>query len=277
MEIIHFQNKNSVENIHKRIIPFKGSSLVERIKRPLLFLMPIVFLLVGFYLFIQSDLLLIKKFVVKSENGEELQYLDVESISEHLGDLYKDKTLTEVNITEIQSEILKFSPFVKEVYVEKSFPNKIEVRVVERVPEILLLTERECAALDPENIVVELIQITEVDECTQLGTKYKLVTFVSTEIKADFEVGKELTSYESEKMILTKRVVQSKGYVISKIELKEGLYTISLEGEKQIIMSSLQEVEIQLKKFILVVQQIEIDSIQFKTLDLRYERPVITE
>lgn len=276
-----------IEKIASKIIRKKPLNRREILKKSLTIFIPLIFLLVVGGLSLLLGLLDISQIKISNSNGDSFNYLDINKINSSVEEKVIGIKLPQLSIADTKSLVVESSPFVKSVYIEKVFPDKVDIRIEERVPFLIVKTTELCAVLDPDNVVVELSEVPEGSEesdsetsdpffdCEEIESKYHLTTLFSKEIKADFVLGEESTFYDAEKILVMKRSIESQKYEIKKITLEDSLYIVTVEPNRSLIFSAQQSIDLQLKRFLLVAEQIEQDQIDFLSLDLRYERPVL--
>jgi cell division septal protein FtsQ len=284
--------KLSVEEINKRALGQKKNSKRINKKRTIFGILSVALLLSLISISLLGiGFLDVKKVEIVDPNGDNFTYLDITNLEGKMEKIVELEKLPFVKTYEIKDQFKSLDPFIKDVYVEKVFPNKIKIVTTERVPVLSIQTESFCTILDPEGYVLEyysaddlgsdLIEIEEFQfdtlDCKDLFDNYNTDVLYSNEIKAEFKLFNQSTFFDSEKILLMTRLAGSQKYEIDKILLEDGTYTLFLEGDRKLIYSADQDISIQIKRFILVVEQAEIDGIDFDVLDLRYKRPVMIE
>lgn len=213
------------------------------------------------------------------EDGTSMRYANSEQIRKVVEPKLLGENLFYIDIREVQRSILKADPFVETAYVEKKFPNGIQLNIYERVPFLLVESDRNCYLLDSNGYVLakslEATQEEQVQDCESMKAQYSSIHVTSSDIRADFPLGEQSTFFEVEKIELFVRALDDQGYQTNSIEIVDGIFLMNVGEDKLIIFSGAQDEDVQLKRFILVNSKIQEEGLTFRTLDLRYKRPVL--
>ena len=71
------------------------------------------------------------------------------------------------------------------------------------------------------------------------------------------------------------KIVNSLGYDIKTVTLSGDILEIKLTSDNIVRFSVDEDLDTQLERFVIVAGKIKSDKIKFKSLDVRFERPVI--
>jgi hypothetical protein len=198
--------------------------------------------------------------IKKIEVENELKYM--QNINQ-ITNQYIGKGYFSLNLENLEKDIKEGRRYVKNVSAEKIFPNKILLDIEEYKPMFFLEYKNICYIFSEEGIVLE--EETEYEKCSlDSGILLTADTNILAEDKLIFD--KEL--YEIVK------VLEEFGWDIKTIILKENVLEVT-DNDKKIIIEINQEYEEQLSKLYLVLEKVNIEGIEYKSLDLRFERPVM--
>ena len=176
---------------------------------------------------------------------------------------YKGEGYFSLNLEELENDIRNSDKYVKKVSAEKIFPNKIVLKIEENQPLYYLEYKEICYILSQEGLILE--ENLEYDECLL----EKGILLESKEnILADNRVIFDLELYEVVK------ILEEFGWEISKVEFQKNVMSVR-DADRTITIEVNQEYEDQLSKLYLVLEKANIESIDYKSLDLRYQRPVM--
>ncbi len=171
---------------------------------------------------------------------------------------------------------------VKKVRIEKVLPNKVVLFVEIHQPKYVVeLLSDQCFVLSPGGFVLHdiLEEDTEIPEqfCINYATENSLIYFASTDMEISvLEDGKKrLLLMEDINRVV--EVVETFNYKIVNITLESGVLKIFDEEGKEFTFSLADDISTQLKRFIVVIGKIKNDLLEFGSLDLRFERPVMRE
>jgi hypothetical protein len=93
----------------------------------------------------------------------------------------------------------------------------------------------------------------------------------------DFQEATYSSFYFLDKISEVKNVVEYYGYQIDNFVLQDQILTVNLFDGKSIIISFSQDLDIQLKRLIIITGEMSSSNTKFTKMDLRYERPILTQ
>lgn len=168
---------------------------------------------------------------------------------------------------------------LESVRIEKVVPNKVVlfIEAYDSKYGAFLKNER-CAILSPNGVVLERV-CEDLDEvcCEEYSSENSLIFFSSTDVEiSTFNEEKDrlLILEEVEKIV---RVVEAFKYEIKSIILTNNILEV-IDQEGRIFRFTIaDDIDVQLKRFILVVGKIKAEYMEIGTLDLRFVRPVMVE
>lgn len=228
----------------------------------------------------------IKEIYVTDYNLTELKLIDPEALSAKLLQDFDEDNYFLLSPKNVEKKIKELTTYTKNIYVSKLFPDAIKVEIVERRPKLIVSQAESCVVLDSEAYVLELVETELTDGATigsglcptytELDSADQPLLLVSDEINTEFTVGESSSFYVLDNLITTEEILNSEGYIVEKVLFTDNLYSFYLEGGKIIIMSDHEDFENQHKRLIIILREIASKKIDFETLDVSYERPVIT-
>jgi cell division septal protein FtsQ len=109
-----------------------------------------------FTIFFTQQILFSSTFDISNIEIQGVQELERSLVSNNLSYLY-GKNVFLVRASSLQSDIGDFSPFIKEVKVEKILPNKISILIKEREPIFLWVNLSGAYQVDSEGIVLDVV------------------------------------------------------------------------------------------------------------------------
>jgi hypothetical protein len=262
--------------------------LKERILRygPVVFIRKNIFLfsfLTIFLLTLILGLWDISKYEVYDLDGNEVESLLYSQMQEYIKEnIYGENYFLFSPSTVRQDMYLSISR-LKSVRIEKSIPNKLIFFVEIYEPKYTtFLKTKKCNILSSEGIVLE--QICEDDQeggvgecCKEYAKNNSLVLFSSPDVEISlFDDDKDrLLILEEIKKVVT--VVEAFKYEIEDITLENDILEVK-DNEGRIFRFTIaDDINVQLKRFMVVIGRIKSDYMEVGTLDLRFERPVMKE
>lgn len=184
-----------------------------------------------------------------------------------------------VNVSQVLNTIRFSDPFIEKGYFEKKFPNTIEFVLFEREPFIIYqLNSQTCLLLDKNAYVVEIKELKDVENksCEDLKNKYSLSVIVIENFNDGYKLGEQTNKYYLEKIkqafpVLEFYKIENPSYLIK----ENGTFEVIDENSRVFTFSLDETLDEQLIKFKISYEQILEKKMDFKSLDLRYERPVV--
>lgn len=218
-------------------------------------------LIVGLVVLIIYILTIIGVFKIKEfELENELEYIDNLSTvtNQYLGQGYFS-----LNLKDLENDIKTYDKYVRKVTAEKIFPNKIKISIEEYEPLYYLEYKEVCYIISEDGYILE--ENLEYEDCSlEKGILLESNDAILAEGKLIFD----LELYKAVK------ILKEFGWEISKVEFQKNVITI-FDKDKSVTIEVNQEYEDQLSKLYLVLEKANMDGIEYKSLDLRYQRPVM--
>jgi len=207
----------------------------------------------------------IKRITYKSEGNEYVKESTVRNIlSEDLG-----KNFFCINPDTLEQRLLE-NTFVKTADVEKIFPNELIVEIEEYKPFLLFESENICNIFAIEGVLLETK--TEID-CTEYAGEIEVIYFKGEETQIIEEEGKKYF-YLSDEVSDISKVLKNFDIEIVKITLKENILTVFTDS-CSVVIDINQELDTELARLYLVLEELDNLGKEAKSIDTRFERPVI--
>jgi len=224
-----------------------------RILRPFLIIILIILLI---YVLTVLGVFKIKKVEINND----LQYVqDVTQVTNQ----YLNQGYFSLDLEQLEEEIKNSNKYVKDVSAEKIFPNKIYLKIEEYAPMSYLEYKDTCYILSQEGFILE--ESTEYEECV-------LRDGILLETEENIFAEDELI-YGTEILAVVK-VLEEFGWEVTIISLSENILEIN-DGERTVTARVDEEYETQLSKLYLVLEKVNIEQLKYRSLDLRFDRPVM--
>ncbi|MHC1716704.1 MAG: FtsQ-type POTRA domain-containing protein [Candidatus Dojkabacteria bacterium] len=248
--------------------------------RPVLFLKKNIVIFSFLFIFLITTLLgvwNIKRYEIFDQSGSDIDTKVYTLLEEYIKGNVLGKNFFELNSNELSKNLYKDISYVESVKVEKSIPNKVILFTNIFTPKLVAyLKDSKCYLLSKEGYQLEEIcKDSEKKCCEAYATTNALYYFSSSEVGiAKLDQGKsKLLIMEDVRKVVT--VIEQFKYTVSVIELRENILMIkTLEG-KTFTFTFSSDLDIQLERCLVVMSKIKGDNLKFKTLDLRFERPVM--
>jgi len=249
----------------------KTDMVVNRVKRiPIVIFLkrisPVLFLLLLLYLSILFGLWNIRNIEF---NEKELKYISEEELESYVYEFLEENIFL-LRPSVIEEKILKSNGYVEEVYVKKILPGKLDITIKEYTPIYLGYSSETCMLFaDSGEKVLEVCKECS-EECSTDSWDTALVYITS---ESALESGERLIFFEEIHMI--QKVLSTFKYDLVNISINNGIAKITDIHGHEFVFDLSYELDIQLSRMYLVGQKVDRDMIKFKSLDLRFERPVM--
>ena len=256
----------------------------ERISRfrPIVFLKKHIPFVIFFLVFLLSLLIgvwEINRFKIYQTNGEEVEEKIERLVTEYLEKEVGGKNFFSTYSKDVEDSLVKNISFVKSASIAKIAPNKLEVYLEIYQPRSLILDiDNKCKTLSLTGIVLEELceEIEDVALCCEGYTSDgKYYIFKSDEAETSkLENGKEqlLVMIDIANIV---KVVDSFGFKIKEITLKDKVVAIEdLDGNTH-LFTLVDNINTQLARYYVIMKKVNSDEIQFNTVDVRFERPIV--
>jgi cell division septal protein FtsQ len=198
-----------------------------------------------------------------------IKEIELENELEYVGNItkvtnqYLGKGYFSLNLEQLEGDIQSYDNYVKEVKAEKIFPNSINILIQEYEPQYYFENKEVCYIISQEGLLLE--ENAEYEECSLEGG---ILIQAQDTILAEGKLIFDLELYKAVK------ILKEFGWEISKVEFQKNVMHI-FDNEKSITIEVNQEYEDQLSKLYLVLEKANIEGIEYKSVDLRYQRPVM--
>jgi hypothetical protein len=198
--------------------------------------------------------------IKKIETDKELKHIQnlTQITNQYLGEGYFS-----LNLEQMENDIKNSNRYIKTVSAAKFFPSKIRLEIEEYQPTSYLEYKDICYIFSQEGVILE--EETEYEECVlENGILLESDQNILAENKLIFD-----TEVEETVAVLTEF-----GWEVNKIKLDKNILNFS-DGKKVVVIEVNEEYEDQLAKLYLILEKANIEGIEYESLDLRFQRPVM--
>jgi cell division septal protein FtsQ len=262
-----FQKRNiDVEISKKKKNWLKRERFVSVFKQRFKFLKYLIIFFVFYALLFYTPFFLIKNIEIN-----EVKYIDEDALVYDFEALLGENFFL-VDLTPSRLDAISKYAFIDNIYTEKLFPNTVIVHVREKEPFAVVSNDQGCFLLDREGFV--LLE----SDCAFLKSNYSVKEVVGSDLNnIDFAVNAQSNFYNIEKIFKVVNVLDYYGYNVKTVLIEGQQIEFLLFDETSFFFSFLGDIDVQLKRFIIVKKKIDMEEIAFKSVDMRYQRPVLIE
>jgi len=207
--------------------------------------------------------------------GEDLKYISAKKITRSIKE--ERYNFLELKTNELSKKIKPSSEFIKDLYIDKIFPNKLKVEIVEYVPYIYIEQNNEvCVLVTSDGYVIDKRDFVE-DDCVDYFGKYSVPLLALDGNMVQFDKGQKSNFTLTKTLSDITSILAEYGYSCERMILKDSVLKLFFNKTSVIIFSISQDTNLQLARFISVAKELEKTGIEAISIDLRYRRPVVRE
>lgn len=221
----------------------------------------------------------IRRYELYDLGGEELPNQIVSSVNGYLENNVSGANYFLLSPSSLEKELYLEIPELKAVRVEKVAPNKLTL-FLETFDEkyVAFLRDQKCYLLAEEGVVLDSICEEEGPECCQQYSLDSSLSYFSSE-----DVDPSIFEEDKDRLLIMEevgkivKVVETFKYPVKRISLDKEIVELYDESDRVFRFTISSDIDIQLKRFIVVAGKINSEEMDFSSLDLRFERPVMQE
>lgn len=181
---------------------------------------------------------------------------------------YKGQYLWRVDISDVKEYLSNANPYYRIVSIEKKYPSTLEVEVSRLIPTAYLAIGEGYVLLSSEGIVLEKVR--EVEKHT-----IPVITFYQNVPYNSFQRGDEIGFKEVEDCLYFLELIQSARIKVNSIDI-EGFHMLGLYTDSgTFLFSSEKDTDLQKYQFEQSMMHLSLEGVTIKTLDLRFDKPII--
>lgn len=198
--------------------------------------------------------------IKKIETTKDLQHIQnlSEVTNQYLGEGY-----FVLDLDEMEENVRQSFRYVKEVSAQKIFPNKILLEIEEYEPDLYLEYKEVCHILSEKGVILE--QNEEYEACM---------------LKDGIKLSSQQNILAEEKLIYNieiwevLKILEEFGWKVTEVKVDKNILEIT-DGTKTVTIEISDGYETQLSRLYLVLEKANIEGVEYRSLDLRFERPVM--
>ncbi len=250
--------------------------------RPIVFLkknLPILVFLLLLVISILAGLWNIRKFEILQEDGGEVDGKVHKIVEDYLKKEIKGRNFFSIHSSKLAKELADEISYVQFATVSKNVPNSLVVVLKTFPPKIVAYTkDSRCTLLSVDGVVLENLCEQEEDIsacCIDFHSKGSYYLFQSNDVdiaKLD-SGGEKLLVMETISKII--KIVRSFEIDIKEVSLKENIVEIKDDKERIARFTLSGDIEEQLARYFVVMGKVRSESMEYKEVDARFNRPVV--
>lgn len=247
------------------------------IKTVLIVIVSLILVIFAIDLLNNTGITVISDISVVEYSGGDFINIDPDQLELLLNKRYDGAPFFETKSSDVNSSIVELSPYIKDVYVEKLFPSNIKILVVERIPIATLKSETSCYTFDSDRIVVDFSTKLNSKECRKRSNELNTLYIDAPSFLTNTTLSSQISFYDLENILITNKILAEFGYGLDKVILEQDNYIFKIDNNSRVIESRQEGLELQNKRLIIILKEVENQALKFDALDVRYERPVVRQ
>ncbi len=181
---------------------------------------------------------------------------------------YDGQHIWSIDPEDVHIYLKNANPYYRIVHIEKKYPSTIQVEVSRLVPSAYLQVAEGYFLLSREGIILEKVREIESE-------KFPLITFYQHVPYTMFQRGDEIGFKEVKDTLYFLEIIHSARLKVNSIDI-EGFHMLGLYTEEgTFLFSSEKDSELQKYQFEQSLKQLSVEGVQFDTLDVRFEKPIV--
>ena len=259
----------------------KRNFIIEKLSRfrPITFVLKHKYIFILLVLFFFSYLLgfwNIKKYELLSEDDglpSDLQ----SKIESYIDEEVLGKNFFSFSSSEIERDIYSKFNYVKKVNVEKNVPNKIRIFLeAYKKDYAVYLGDKSCYVLSSNGYMLEQVCKDEEESCCgkySKDNKIKYFVAKTLNLSQDKQGRYLLLVTDSVSDLVT--VFNSLSLEVLEMVLDDNILNVTTDNGKSFVFDFRNDLSLQLQRLLVVMGKVQSEDMEFKTIDLRFERPVL--
>jgi len=246
----------------------------SKYKNFLIILIIFLFSFLALWLLDKLGVTKVNNIIVVEISGNEFNYIDANELKNKLEIKFSDTSYYKLEEEELKNFIISYTPYSKSISIEKLFPSSIKISIKEKIPILTIKSGDNCGVIDDIGACLEILS--DNNNCASLAQFTSTSILEANELQLTFERNKQISFYDTEMILMTTKMLEQNGYTVESYEYLDETYIFYIESNKQIIFTSLEGFELQQKRMLVSLSEIGNRKLDFKVLDVRYDRPIIT-
>lgn len=262
--------KQPTNHLKDRVLRFKPICFIKKN-------LPIFVVIFVFLLTLLFGLWNIRYYTITDRDGDNIPTNVENQIEKYLNEKVIGKNYFSFSTTSLEEEMTKNLSYVKSVNIEKVVPNKLEIFVnIYEPSSAAYIKNQSCYILSEEGYVLENICKEDTQNCClKYATDNSIYSFTSQNVDISTEGSGKQKLMIMDNISNVTKVVRAYKYNIKNVTLSDSILEITLDSGQLFRFSIAEELDIQLERFIAVANKVKSDNLEFKSIDFRFERPVL--
>jgi hypothetical protein len=220
----------------------------------------------------------IKKYEIYNQDGTQIDSSIQQEVDNYFNENIKGYNYFSFPPAQFEKQMYLDIPYIEKIRIEKTLPNKLVIFTSIYNPEyVALLKDNSCYILSLNGILLE--QICGEQEgscCAEYSKSENLPLFLSSSVDISILENQKDKLLVLDDISTIYRVITAFKYSIKEIALVDDILEFKDLEDRIFRFNMSDDLNIQTQRFVSVIGKVKGEDMQFKTLDLRFERPVMS-
>lgn len=196
-----------------------------------------------------------------------IKKIDIDGVSE-LNGAYslKDTNILFLDTNSTVQMLLKRNPLSKKIDIYKKYPNTLSIVVQQSSPFVSIKMNDGYMILSREATIMNF---------SKTNSQLPIITYYQQFKEGEFNLGDRLSFKDIESSIYFLDKMNSLGFVIETVDINSLNVIVLKNGEKTYIFSSDKDKELQYQTVKTILEYFKKENKDYKSIDLRFDKPVI--
>lgn len=175
-----------------------------------------------------------------------------------------------VKDVELQHKIVQTNPQIENIQIQKNYPNTIVIRYQKASPMVVLRSGDLFYTLSEEGKVLSI--------STEYHGALPVISYYQQYYRGQISYGSHIGSQDVLLAVRTMRLLSGLGFKVKEVAI-ESFYMIRLvlSDSREIYVSTEKNIDKQEYQIRAVLKKFKVDGTSFRTLDVRFDKPVIQQ
>lgn len=245
-----------------------------KITRPVIIV--VLVLSVG-YLVFNLNIFYVEDITVTPLTEKSFRYIDDEEIEDFLLS-YIGKRIFSISTSKVETDVYNQFAFSDEVYVSKRFPNKLQVRIVEREPVLYVETSvnnQDQSDTSPGYLIDKNLYV--LSSCLNYSKRCEELPSCKMSIElTDSNIGSQISQKIVKDVIDLNRQFKSRDVKVEQFMIPEShVIIVIIDDSTRAIFSDKKDLTDQFDDYLYTRENLVLKGESYKEIDMRYDRPVV--
>lgn len=208
-----------------------------------------------------SNIFSVKEIVITSSQIKE----DIRGLEQ-----YYFEFLPFISEEELQKDLVMLNPIIAKVKVTKQYPDTLALKLQTVKPEVATKVTDEYVLLAGSGRILQRVKVKP--------SGLPELFYYQNLFKEQIKIGEELGFKDLQSALIFVDVLSSFGYKVKRVDINSfNVIRLELEDSREILVTTEKDIQKQEYQIGAILRQFKVDGTNFKRIDVRYDKPVMTK